>query len=69
MLYKESRRLGQITRAGFIALALIVIGQLAFSAWSLLALHRDMSTELVSFSDHQLEALELKALIGEVRRH
>lgn len=69
MLYKESRRLGQITRAGFIALALIVIGQLAFSAWSLLALHRDMSTELVSFSDHQLEALELKVLIGEVRRH
>ena len=69
MLYKESRRLGQITRAGFIGLALIVIGQLAFSGWSLIALHRDMSIQLVSFSDHQLEALELKALIGDVRRY
>ena len=68
MLYQESRRLGRKTRFGFIALALIIVAQMTFSGWSLFSMHREMSVLLVSFSDHQLEALELKTMIGDVRR-
>ena len=68
MLYRESRRLGRQTSLGFIVLALIIVVQMGFSGWSLHRMYREMSVTLISLSDIQLESLELKSVLGEVRR-
>lgn len=68
MLYRESRRLGRTTTLGFLALALIILGQMAVSGWTLHRMHREMSETLISLSDLQLESLELKAGLAELRR-
>lgn len=68
MLYRESRRLGHTTSYGFLALALIILAQMAFSGWTLQRMYREMSSTLISLSDIQIESLELKSLLGDVRR-
>lgn len=67
MLYRESRRIGRTTTLGFLALALVILGQMALSGWTLNRMHREMSETLISLSDLQLESLELKARLAEVR--
>ena len=68
MLYRESRRLGHTTSYGFLALALIILAQMAFSGWTLQRMYREMSSTLINLSDIQIESLELKSLLGDVRR-
>ena len=68
MLYRESRRLGHTTSYGFLALALIILAQMAFSGWTLQRMYREMSSTLINLSDIQIESLELKTLLGDVRR-
>lgn len=68
MLYHESQRLGRATIFGFLALALIILLQMGFSAWTLHRMHSEMSVTLISLSDIQIESLELKSTVGNLRR-
>lgn len=68
MLYHESQRLGRATTVGFLALTLIILFQLGFSGWTLHRMHSEMSVTLVNLSDIQIESLELKSTVGELRR-
>ena len=68
MLYRESRRLGRTTSLGFIGLAIIILAQMIFSGWTLHRMYKEMSVTLISLSDIQLESLELKAALGDMRR-
>lgn len=68
MLYHESRRLGRTTILGFLVLALTILLQMGFSGWTLHRMYREMSVTLVNLSDVQIEALELKARVGDLRR-
>lgn len=68
MLYHESRRLGRTTILGFLVLALTILLQMGFSGWTLQRMYREMSVTLINLSDVQIEALELKARVGDLRR-
>lgn len=68
MLYQESQRLGRATIVGFLALTLIILLQMGFSGWTLHRMHSEMRVTLVNLSDIQIESLELKSTVGELRR-
>ena len=68
MLYIESRRLGRKTALGFLMLAFVIVAQVLLGGWGLYQMHREMSSQLVSLSDFQVESLELKARLNEMRK-
>ena len=68
MLYIESRRLGRKTALGFFLLALVIVAQVVLGGVGLYQMHREMSIRLVNLSDLQVESLELKARLNEMRK-
>jgi diguanylate cyclase (GGDEF)-like protein len=68
MLYIESRRLGRSTVFGFLCLAIVILVQAVFGGWGLYRLHDELSSGLVSLSDTQVEALELKSRLVTLRK-
>ena len=68
MLYIESRRLGRKTALGFLMLAFVIGAQVLVGGWGLYQMHREMSSQLVSLSDFQVESLRLKVGLNEMRK-
>ncbi|MGF1764399.1 putative bifunctional diguanylate cyclase/phosphodiesterase [Aliivibrio kagoshimensis] len=68
MLYIESRRLGRSTALGLLSIAFLILVQGMFSAWKMEQLTNELSENLVTFSDSQLEGLTLKSMVINLRK-